>query len=377
MKRRNSTTHKIMATQLKYMYNPAFFEALIPTLLKVIPEFDERAFIYRVFDCQWPDLELRERTRHIARALHRSMPSDFRKAAHLIVSLANTLRGQGEKEQQFQYIFLPEYIAIYGQCDLECSLAALEEITNLVSAEYAIRPFLVHFPNQTLEQLYQWSHSKDENVRRLSSEGCRPRLPWASVLTAYKKDPSPILPILETLKSDASEYVRRSVANNLNDIVKDHPDVVLDLIAGWDTDNPATRWTIKHGCRTLLKNGDKKAFTLHGFDTTNKCEVRTLNHPTKLGIGQDLAFDFIFHNHGRKPNRFRLDFAIDYVTATGRNSRRIFKIGEYTVQPTKPIVVRRKKSFKDLSTRKHFSGLHRLRIYANGIEKVDSDFLLA
>jgi hypothetical protein len=127
----------------------------------------------------------------------------------------------------------------------------------------------------------------------------------------------------------------------------------------------------------LCKNGDKKALALHGFDTENKCEVRTLNHPGKLGIGEDLVFDFGFHNHGRKPNRFRLDYAIDYVTASGRNSRRIFKIGEYTVRPTEPIALRRRKSFKDLSTRKHFGGVHRLRIYANGIEKAESNFLLS
>lgn len=369
-------THKIMAAQLKYMYSPAFFERLTPTLRKVIPQFDERAFIYRVFDCRWPDLELKERTRHIARALQSSLPSDFRQAAPLIVSLAKSLRRQGEKEQQFHYIFLPEFIAMYGQNDVECSLASLEEVTNLVSAEFAIRPFLVRFPTRTLEQLHRWSHSKDENVRRLSSEGCRPRLPWALALSQYKSDPSPILPILETLRADPSEYVRRSVANNLNDIAKDHPEVVLKMVAGWDANNPATQRIIKHGCRTLLKNGDAVAFALHGFDISTKCEVHALNHVKKLEIGQDLAFDFIFRNQGQKANRFRLDFAIDYITATGRNSCRTFKIGEYTVRPTEPILVQRKKSFRNLTTRKHFSGIHRLRIFANGVEKVDSDFVL-
>ena len=121
------------------------------------------------------------------------------------------------------------HIEVYGLGYPEESLHALEQITRLVSAEFAVRPFILRDPDRTMEYFRRWSLDENATVRRLASEGCRPRLPWAVALPMFKKDPSPLLPILENLKDDASLYVRKSVANNLNDISKDHPDLVLEL----------------------------------------------------------------------------------------------------------------------------------------------------
>jgi len=213
-------------------------------------------------------------------------------------------------------------------------------------------------------------------VRRLSSEGCRPRLPWAMGLPDFKKDPSPILPILENLKADPSEYVRRSVANNLNDIGKDHPEIALQIARAWKGKSPETDWIIKHGCRTLLKRGHETALNLNGFDPKAKASVKEVTHSAKVAIGDRLDFGFTFLSQEKKSTRFRLEYAVDYQTRSGKVSRKIFKLTENTFEPFEPIQILRKQSFKDLTTRKHFKGRHYLRIFANGRELAGSEFFV-
>ena len=217
-----------MATQLKYMYHPGYFEGLCPVLKDCIPNFDCQDFIFRVFDNQWSDLELKQRVRHITRALHHFMPKDYPTAIKYLVAIAGALEKRSPL-QGFQNIFLPDYVEVYGLEHPAESLDALGRITRLVSAEFAVRPFILRDPDGTMQFLRRWSLDANENVRRLASEGCRPRLPWGVALPMFKEDPSALLPILENLKKDASLYVRKSVANNLNDISKDHPQLVLHL----------------------------------------------------------------------------------------------------------------------------------------------------
>lgn len=365
-----------MADLLKYIYNPHFFESLCPVLEEVIPGFVERKFIYRVFDKQWADLELKQRTRQITIALHEQLPNEFPKAAKIIVAISNRLKKNEAREQSYPYIFLPEYIELYGQLHFKVSMEALEEITKLVSAEYAIRPFIKKYPDQAMDQMILWSTNEDAYVRRLSSEGCRPRLPWAIGLSAFKKEPLPIFPILENLKKDPSEYVRRSVANNLNDIAKDHPALVLKTVQEWNGKSPETQWIIKHGCRTLLKKGSEPILELHGFKPRVKSQVSALMTSKQVKIGDYLSFSFDFFNQEKRPEQFRLEYAIDYLTATGKVSRKIFKIGEYNLAASMPEHINRKQSFKNFTTRKHFEGKHRLTILVNGKEKGSVEFLV-
>ncbi len=362
-----------MPEPLKLMYNAQFFEQLCPVLTEVIPGFKERAFIHRVFDNRWPDLELKQRTTSITVALRQFMPSEFPCAAEKIVEVSRILRLK-EKVQSYPFIFLPEYIELYGQADFDVAMDAIEEVTKLVSAEFAIRPFILAYPRQTMKQMILWSKHPDASVRRLASEGCRPRLPWASRLHDFKNDPAPILPILENLKNDPSEYVRRSVANNLNDIAKDHPDLVLKTVAKWKGKNPDTQWIIKHGCRTLLKNGNETALQLHGFETTSNSRITDFAADKNITVGSYLNFNFTFSSDEKKKAFFRLEYAIHYVTATGKVALKVFKIGEYWVEPTKLLAIKRRQSFVDLTTRKHFKGKHRLAIIVNGTEKASCNF---
>src|SRR5690606_608739 len=214
---------------LKYMYNVDFFEKLSAALVKVIPNFPEKQFIHHVFDTRWPELELKQRTTQVAQALYKCLPSDFSKSVSSVVALANHIRTTENFQAGYPLIFIPEYISSYGLQHFELSMRALEDITQLISAEFAIRPFILQYPEKTMRQMLSWSKHPSAAVRRLSSEGCRPRLPWAPALPEFKKDPTPVLAILENLKCDPSEFVRRSVANNLNDIAKDHPEIALEV----------------------------------------------------------------------------------------------------------------------------------------------------
>lgn len=364
-----------MAEPLKNMYSPTFFERLCPVLSETIPGFDKQAFIYSIFDEQWPELELKQRVRKIAIALRAVLPSTYPAAINIIKKIAVTLRKLKFQEQGFAMIFLADFIEVFGQDHFDESMTAIEEVTQLVSCEFAIRPFLLKHPQETFSHLLKWSKHKNPSVRRLASEGCRPRLPWAMGIPLLKKDPTPILTILENLKCDDAEYVRRSVANNLNDIAKDHPDLVLDIAQRWNGSDINTDWIIRHGCRTLLKKGNTNALLMQGINPLHKAKIKTFTlKAPKVKIGDHLEFEFNFINEENTSSKFRLDYAINYLTSTGKISTRVFKITENTFESKRPFVFKRKQSFRDLTTRKHHKGTHTICILVNGRKRISKEF---
>jgi 3-methyladenine DNA glycosylase AlkC len=287
------------------------------------------------------------------------------------------LRAAGEKEQAFWHIYLPDYIEQFGADHFDLSMRSLEEITQLVSAEFAIRPFILRYPEKTMKQMLDWSRHPAASVRRLASEGCRPRLPWAIGLPMFKKDPAPILPILENLKQDPSEYVRRSVANNLNDIAKDHPGLVLKMAARWKGISPETDALIRHGSRTLLKRGNDKALHLHGFNPKSRGEAKSLTiKPRNLKVGDSLSFSFQFTNRENTSTFYRLEYRIWYLTSTGKTSQKVFRIAEKEMRPKESITFTRTQRFTDFTTRKHYPGRHQIEILANGISRLKATFRL-
>ena len=176
---------------------------------------------------------------------------------------------------------------------MEHSIQCLERYTLYSSSEFAVRPFIINHEKRMLLQLLEWSNHENEHVRRLASEGCRPQLPWGKALTKYKKDPTVILKILENLKADSSLYVRKSVANNLNDISKTHPDLMIALVRGWYGKNRQTDWVVKHGCRTLLKMGNPEVLSLFGFQHSDTIVIADFFQSRKdIRIGESLDFSF-------------------------------------------------------------------------------------
>ena len=225
--------------------------------------------------------------------------------------------------------------------------------------------------------MLKWSQHEHPAVRRLSSEGSRPRLPWAMALPAFKKDPRPILPILENLKSDGSETVRRSVANNLNDISKDSPHIVLDVIKNWKNKTKETDWVIKHGSRTLLKGGHSEVLKIFGMSTIKGLSINNLIILTpKVKIGQDLEFTFELNNSNTTDTKVRLAYGIYFQKANGNLSRKVFYISERIFSGNSKEVFRQKRSFKLITTRIFHRGRHQLAVIVNGKEQQKHDFQL-
>lgn len=366
-----------MAEPLKYVYSPAFIESLTVSLKQVYPSLNKKGFIAAVFDSDWDNRELKQRMKHLAHVLHQFLSADYSSNIATIIDWVHLLKSQRDNHQSFEYLFLAEYVEIYGQHDVTLSMKAIEEITQYTSCEFAIRPFLIKHPEKVMKYMLKWSKHKHASVRRFSSEGCRPRLPWGMALPAFKKDPSLILPILENLKEDESLYVRKSVANNLNDIAKDNPDVVIELIKRWQGNSPHTDWIIKHGARTLLKKAHAEVLGLFGLQTNLTCSISNLTFvKNKIKIGETLSFAFDLDTDSQKESKLRIEFAVYYVKAGGKPSRKLFKITENTYQKGKRISFSKQLSFKDLTTRKHYAGKHAIAIVVNGNELMALDFHL-
>ena len=355
---------------LKNRYDDAFFAQLTNRLSEAFPKFSTPDFLATAQDHTWPDLELKDRMRKIAQSMETHLPMPYSEQIEV-------LKKSIWEGDALTLMCFPDFVELFGKKDWEVSMQALAYFTPFASAEFAIRPFLIEYPKQTLDQMVAWSKHDNHHVRRLASEGCRPRLPWAIALNAYKKDPSPILPILEKLKTDDSEYVRRSVANNLNDICKDHPALALELGESWQGISKETDWVVKHGLRTLLKKGNPKALQLFGFSAPDTIEIKQLQIQTpKIKIGDDLLFQFEVENTAKQPALLRLEYIIDYVKKTGKTSPKIFMISENTYAPGTH-QIQRKQSFLDRTTRKHYPGIHQLSIVVNGIVKQKQTFELS
>ncbi|MCR9206174.1 MAG: DNA alkylation repair protein, partial [Halobacteriovoraceae bacterium] len=310
-----------MAEPLKNVYDRAYIARLARALSEVGVELDEAGFVSIVMDSGWGDRELKARTSHIRKCLHKVLPQNFLEAVPYLLKAGRDFGG-------YEGMFFPEYVESYGLDFWDESMDALEVLTTFSSAEFAIRPFLQKDPLKGMKKMEEWSLHKNEHVRRLSSEGCRPLLPWASQLKIFRKDPKPILKILENLKTDESLYVRKSVANNLNDISKDHPELALKTAKSWiKNKNPHTVWIVKHGLRTLLKKGEKKALSLFGYgsEKTFKAEEVLLKTPLVI-LDNHLEFEFDFNV--LKRGTFRFEYALHLLKKNGTYTKKVFKISE-------------------------------------------------
>lgn len=226
-----------------------------------------------------------------------------------------------------------------------------------------------------MAQMYAWSKHENEHVRRLSSEGCRPQLPWGQALSKYKEDPSPVLPILEQLKTDPSLYVRKSVANNLNDISKTHPDLVAKLAKDWYGENEYTNWIVKHGCRTLLKKGNRKVLSIFGYQDAASIEIAEFALGKKvISLGEAITFSFTAF--AKKETKVRLEYGIDFVKANGKTNRKIFQITETELNENEKKIYTKKHSFVEMTTRKHYPGTHSITLIVNGTERCKGQFEL-
>jgi 3-methyladenine DNA glycosylase AlkC len=360
-----------MPQKLKDLFfSGSFINQLADTVQEIYLPFDKGKFTDLIYDGVWETRELKEKMRHVSGCLHQTLPEDYAQALEILKQVAPSFRS-------FDAMVFPDYVERYGLDDWDLSLPALGFFTQFASSEFAVRPFLARDPERAMAYLQVWAEDENHHLRRLASEGCRPRLPWGMALTGFKKDPSLILPILEKLKNDESEYVRKSVANNLNDISKDHPNLVLDICEEWHGHTKNTDWIVKHACRGMLKAGNKRALSLFGFGDPTQIRVENLRLDKEtLRIGEDLHYTFELNVATQEPCKLRLELGIYYVKARGNLSRKVFKIGEKSFDPGRHSI-NRKVSFADRSTRKHYAGQHQISIFVNGVEMATASLDLA
>jgi len=358
-----------MSSLLKDIYSADFYNRFADVLTTVIPAFDKQRFISLIFTEGYENKALKERMRHNSIVLHQFMPADFPSAVDVLEKLIHRLRAERFGEDSLAMMFLPDYIEVYGLDHYDHSIKALEFITQFVSCEFAVRPFLLKYTDQMLAQLQAWSLHENYKVRRFASEGSRPRLPWGLAIPSLKKDPSRVLAILENLKNDPSEWVRKSVANNLNDISKDHPAMMIDIARRWRGISKETDAIIKHASRTLLKQGHNEILDHYGLEGKNISLTGFAVITPDVKIGDSLEFIFSVSNDHAEKQNVRLEYAVYYNKANGQLSKKVFKISERLYQPGEKAEIKRKQSFKPITTRKFYAGKHQLSIIVNGQEK--------
>ncbi|MEN8197559.1 MAG: DNA alkylation repair protein, partial [Pseudomonadota bacterium] len=324
-----------MPEPFKNLFNPALVGGLADHLARQWPDFDRAAFV--ADGCKGLEArELKDRAIWIAGALGRHLPQDFTEACGILLAALHPAEEQdlGELDagitddgvKGWAVMPMTIHIADRGAGHMDIALGALKEMTKRSSSEFAIRRFLADEPDRTLEVLANWVHHGNYHVRRLVSEGTRPRLPWAPRLDRFVNDPSPLLPLLECLKDDATDYVRRSVANNLNDISKDHPGLVVDVARRWTKgSSPQKKRLIRHACRSLVKAGNRDCLQVLGFGRPQLSLVEiSVNTPT-VTMGGALEFEIVLETNSDKNQPLVVDYIIHHMKANGKTAPKVFK----------------------------------------------------
>jgi len=358
-----------MADAIKDVFNRKYLQKLAADIQTAYSPFQADEFVNSTLDETWDALELKGRMRQITLNLGKFLPANY---AEAIAVIDKVIVNQGSWLDGF-CLFFPDFVEVFGLDEWDISIAALERYTPYASAEFAVRPFIIRDEKRMMAQMFEWAKSDNHHVRRLASEGCRPALPWAQALPKFKKDPSPILPILQELKTDPDIYVRKSVANNLNDISKTHPDLVAKLAKEWHGKNEHTDWIVKHACRTLLKKGNRDVLAIFGFHDAESVVVSNFAIDSQeVAIGDD--FNFSFDITTKAATKVRLEYGIDFVKSNGKRNRKIFQISEITMKANESKIYTKNHSFADLSTRKHYPGTHSITLIVNGTERGTLDF---
>lgn len=364
-------TDKTTPALLKDILGPQALAIIADAGVSVSSRFDRTSF-FRAASDGLDTLSIMERVRHIAGALFAALPGQYIDALEIICAMAPKLT------HGFQAVAITEFVARYGLDDFDRSMAALTNLTRFGSAEFAIRPFLVQDTERTLAVMERWTSSSDEHVRRLASEGSRPRLPWASRIPALRDDPTLASQILEALKADPSAYVRKSVGNHLNDIAKDHPDWLLDRLSGWPTDNPHTVWIIRHALRTLIKKGEPRALALigvrHGASVTVR---RFLIDPRVVCLGGTIVIDAELVSTSTDDQRLVVDYRVHYARAGGKTAAKVFKLRTFDLAAGQSATLGIRQVIRDFTTRRHHPGCHEVELIVNGVKMANTAFEIA
>jgi 3-methyladenine DNA glycosylase AlkC len=366
-----------MAEPLKNYYGPDVPARIARMIKEVDSGFDEDAFLADALD-GYQALELTPRARQIAQALGRHLPQDYERAIEILIASLGPKLQAAELTGIDVFVYLPHvfFIAEFGVDHFEASMRAQYELTQRFSAEYSIRVFLERYLQQTLGRLHEWAFDSNVHVRRLVSEGTRPRLPWAPRLRAFQDDPRPVLELLELLKDDPDLFVRRSVANNLNDIGKDNPAALIETCRRWMTDaSPQRSWLVRHALRSAVKRGESEALEILGFLPATGVQVRDIHiAPAVASIGDSITFTVELSNDGSATKQLLIELRVHFVKANGKPSPKVFALKELVLRPNGSVQLSKTISLAQHTTRTHYPGQHRVEVLVNGRPSATSVF---
>ncbi|TPP11775.1 DNA alkylation repair protein [Rhizobium glycinendophyticum] len=363
-----------MPEALKHLIGAGTARDTADALARAWEPFDRAGFLADILPVI-DGLELLQRGQCIADALRRHLPDDFAAAAKILHACLPSQ--ERAALSGWALLSFNQYIATHGGGHLETALDLLKALTPHFTGEFGIRPFIAREQDRALALISGWVTDPDHHVRRLASEGTRPRLPWAMRLPALVRDPSPILPILEALVDDQEDYVRRSVANSLNDIAKDHPDLVADFverhIAGASKDR---LWLLRHASRTLIKKGHGKALANFGYEPLQDVTAMLELRQDGVAFPGELGFRIELENTGASMRTVLLDYAIHHQKKDGSLTPKVFKGNTLTLAPGQTATIDKRHALRPITTRVYHSGRHRLEILLNGMSVATSDFQL-
>jgi 3-methyladenine DNA glycosylase AlkC len=366
-----------VADALKTFFSPALVKRLADTILAAHPSFPARAFV-RQATSKLDRLELMDRGRHIAAALRDHLPQRYEDAVGVLLRslgpehATDELKGVGMAP--FFYFPHVAFVAEHGLDHFELSMQAQHELTRRFSCEFSIRPFLERHPDATLAVLARWVRDPNPHVRRLVSEGTRPRLPWAPRVRWIEREPERVLPLLEALKDDSASVVRRSVANHLNDLSKGRPDLVHAIASRWLRGaSPERRALVEHALRSAVKRGDRRALELLGFGERPRVDLSDVHFsPARVRIGGRTRVSFTVkakraRGSGRAVTQtLVVDLVVHFVKASGRTSPKVFKVARVQLAPEQSATVNKNVSLAVHTTRKPNAGKHIVEALLNG-----------
>lgn len=359
-----------MPTQpLKNGIDRPAIKRLAANLERAWPAFDSKKFVSSSMR-GLSALELKQRVAHVADSLALCLPEDYPTAVGVIVKSSEQWDRGDRSDSLHSFAAWPlfHFVEFYGTDHFVESMAALRSITHLFSAEFAVRPYITRYPKRAFAELARWTKDKSEHVRRLVSECTRPRLPWATRIPPLDGDPAPMLALLERLKDDPALYVRRSVANHLNDLAREHPETVLDVCDRWmEGASDERRWIIERATRTLVKSGHARVWKLLGFTDRPRVRESTLTlTPSVIRMGEEISFEATITSAARVPQRIAVDYVMHFVRANGQTRPKVFKLRVLDLEPGATVSMSRRHSFRAISTRKYYAGKHALEIVING-----------
>lgn len=356
---------------------------------ETLSDFNPEIFCTTI-EAKLENLELKQRAQFIADEIHKALPAELTLRYQIIRGMLHTRPHANLKVSQqsdengvcgWAMMSLGMVVAQHGLEDFDLSLHLLKDMTAYFSSEFDVRPFIIADQDKALAIISSWVNDDDYHVRRLVSEGTRPRLPWGMQLPALIKDPSPLIPLLTVLRDDEEEYVRHSVANHLNDIAKDHPDLVAHIAKDWlrnvKKDHHKNRLKlVKHACRTLIKQGHPATLAAFGIEPAKvTLESLTLLRQ-EVKIGDNLDFELTLVSDAKQTQTLVIDYLIHHKKANGTLTAKAFKWKSVILSPEQTLRIEKSHSFKIITTRKYYAGTHAISVRINGADYGYGEFEL-